>query len=253
MVSSTVTIGWVTWSYSITTLADPGSNGGGAPLASSQASTWDQETTTWSATSGDNLEEELAQLSSWTSTEREIFDVSAPVVVSNTYDQETQNAYAYAFTNGITTLPSIDAAFPFGKLYRRDVAKMIVEFSISQGKNTIIHSGCSFTDIQEVEVQLQAYMIHACRLGLMGLHGDGSPWEVFRPDDVLTRAEFGTLLSRMLRWVTYNSADPNAENRYEGHLQALKDSGIMQHIETPWAVELRVYAWIIFMRLSQKE
>ncbi|MDP2669979.1 MAG: hypothetical protein Q8O99_03105 [bacterium] len=35
-----------------------------------------------------------------------------------------------------------------------------------------------------------------------------------------------------------------------GHLQALQDAGIMHYIENPSAVERRVYAWIVFMRLS---
>ena len=167
-----------------------------------------------------------------------------------TYDQETQDAYDYAFEHNITTLLSVEWAMPFGSLYRRDAAKMIVNFASSVGRNTVVHETCEFQDIADVEQDLQNYIVDACRLGFMGLRGDGTvaPW--FRPHDTLTRAEFGALLSRMLRWNTYNSVDPNAEDRYVGHLQALQDAGIMHYIENPSAVERRVYAWIVFMRLS---
>jgi hypothetical protein len=39
----------------------------------------------------------------------------------------------------------------------------------------------------------------ACQLGIMGINSDGSAKEDFMPNALVTRAEFGTVLSRVLR------------------------------------------------------
>jgi hypothetical protein len=46
---------------------------------------------------------------------------------------------------------------------------------------------------------LQSYIIQACELGLMGIHSDGTPLSAFMPEKTVSRAEFGTVLSRLLR------------------------------------------------------
>lgn len=45
----------------------------------------------------------------------------------------------------------------------------------------------------------------ACQLGIMGLHADGkTPKPSFDPQDFIDRAQFGTMLSRMLYDGQYN-------------------------------------------------
>lgn len=46
--------------------------------------------------------------------------------------------------------------------------------------------------------EMQEYAILSCQLGLMGQN-----ITKFRPNDIVTRAEFGTILSRMLRGDKY--------------------------------------------------
>ncbi|MDR2541234.1 MAG: hypothetical protein LBD11_05755 [Candidatus Peribacteria bacterium] len=55
----------------------------------------------------------------------------------------------------------------------------------------------------------------ACSLGLMGMDMD-----YFQPLLVVTRAQFGTVLSRLLRQNTYAGGKPY----YAKHLQALKEN-----------------------------
>ncbi len=167
------------------------------------------------------------------------------------FDDETQSAYEFALEHGITTVPTIDEAMPFGQLYRRDAAKMIVEFIESVGGAEIKNDDCSFSDLGETELALQEYIMTACSLGFMGVRADGTPAPTFRPNDTLTRAEFGALLSRMLRGDKYNSPNPDAADWYVAHLEALKDAWIITHIENPNDVELRSYAWIIFQRIYE--
>jgi hypothetical protein len=73
--------------------------------------------------------------------------------------------------------------------------------------------------IQSETEELQTYIILACQYGIMGVHTDGSALSDFMPHQTVSRAEFGTVLSRILWGDTYNDSTPY----YEKHLQALKE------------------------------
>ncbi|MEI8090756.1 MAG: S-layer homology domain-containing protein [bacterium] len=65
---------------------------------------------------------------------------------------------------------------------------------------------------------------------------DGTPDTAFHPNDEVTRAQFGTMLSRLL-YGNDNNGRPG--KRYEAHLKALKSAGIMTKISKPMMLELR--------------
>ena len=70
----------------------------------------------------------------------------------------------------------------------------------------------------------------------------------FRPYDVVTRAEFGTVLSRALRGEEYNGGTPY----YADHLEALKDAGVMNNISNPSAPEVRGYVMLMMQRADEE-
>ena len=58
---------------------------------------------------------------------------------------------------------------------------------------------CSFPDIQNETAEMRFYIKIACQLGLMGFKSDGkSLKEKFNPNNIVTRNQFGTVLSRVL-------------------------------------------------------
>lgn len=69
--------------------------------------------------------------------------------------------------------------------------------------------------------------------------------ENFNPQGIVTRAEFGTVLSRAIWRETYNlTTNPY----YTAHLQALKDAGIMTMISNPNQWEVRGYVMLMMQR-----
>ena len=72
----------------------------------------------------------------------------------------------------------------------------------------------------------------------------GQGIDKFRPNDKVTRGEFGTTLSRALWGDKYNGATPF----YKNHLEALRDAGIMKMIDTPNQMEIRGYVMLMLMR-----
>jgi hypothetical protein len=69
----------------------------------------------------------------------------------------------------------------------------------------------------------------------------------FRPSDPVTRAEFGTTLSRALNRANGNTIEEGTPY-YENHLAYLKSEGIMNDISNPSATEVRGYVMLMMMR-----
>jgi hypothetical protein len=88
---------------------------------------------------------------------------------------------------------------------------------------------------------LQGYITEACQLGLMGVG-----ITAFNPNGVVTRAQFGTVLDRVLNGDANDGSDPY----YADHLSALKDAGIMTNISNPNAPEVRGYVMLMMQRAA---
>ncbi|GHV25770.1 hypothetical protein FACS1894176_05140 [Bacteroidia bacterium] len=90
---------------------------------------------------------------------------------------------------------------------------------------------------------MKDYAAKACSLGLMGMD-----MEYFQPYATVSRAQFGTVLSRLL----YGNEYAGGKSYYAKHLQALKENGIMTQIDNPEAkVELRQWVRLMLMRSTK--
>lgn len=137
-----------------------------------------------------------------------------PTTFAATYSTEVEGAYSYAYANSITTVSPIDAANPYGKATRAQVAKMIANWAagvLDLEANTAVP--CDFSDSAAAEGDLATYMTKACQMGLMG-----QGVTAFRPNDAVTRGEFATVLSRALWGEENNGGNPF----YTKHMEALK-------------------------------
>jgi hypothetical protein len=156
---------------------------------------------------------------------------------------ELQSAYNYAQSVGITSMPTIESANMNGNLIRSHMAKMMVNYAKNVlGKIPNTSLSCNFTDIANQSTELKGFIIEACQLGLMG-----QEITAFNPNGVVTRAEFGTVLSRALYSDVYNGGNPY----YKNHLNALKSVDIMTQINTPNSNEIRGYVMLMMMRADQ--
>jgi hypothetical protein len=99
---------------------------------------------------------------------------------------------------------------------------------------------------------LLQYIQYSCMMKLLGQKADGvSPAEKFRPNDLVTRAEFGTFMSRLVFGDIYNSKSANDPKWYQAHLEALKANGIITQIDEPFKQELRAWAMVIMYRTAE--
>jgi len=168
---------------------------------------------------------------------------SSPVksLLNTDFSIELQKAYIFAYMNQITTMPTIDKADLHGNLTRIAMAKMVANYVLSLNlQKPDLDKKCEFSDISsDLNKDYDNGVTKACQLGLMGV------WiKEFNPNGIVSRAEFGTVLSRALRWAKYN----NDNIYYEKHLEALKKDWIMTKIENPKAQELRGRVMLMLMR-----
>ena len=185
---------------------------------------------------------------------KKLFSVSAIVALIGTimpmyafgasYSSELNQAYDYAYNNGITTMDSIDNANMYGSLTRVAMAKMMANYSMDVlGLTPDTSMDCDFPDVSDdLDAQYDNGVTNACQLGLMGVGVEN-----FDPYGLVNRAQFGTVLSRALYGDTYNGADPY----YADHLAALNDAGVMNNISNPMMLEVRGYVMLMMQRADE--
>ncbi len=163
-------------------------------------------------------------------------------VLTNGYTRELNDAYTFAFKNGITTMKSIDQANMNWSLNRIAMAKMLSQYAINiLEKKPDTNNKCDFWDVSsDLDKQYNDWVTLACQLGIMWVNITN-----FRPNDEVTRAEFGTALSRML----FGLADWT-DNYYSTHLAKLKKEKIISN-DDPTLKELRWYVMLMLMRSAK--
>ena len=169
-------------------------------------------------------------------------DTDGDGTLDNGLTKELVDAYVFARENGITTMESPEEADMFGPLTRIAMAKMLSQYAINVlGKTPDTDKTISFPDVSaELDAEYNNGVTLAYQLGIMWIN-----IEEFRPNDLVTRAEFGTALSRLL----FGLADGEWAY-YETHLQKLMDEKIITN-DNPDLQELRGYVMIMLMRSAQ--
>lgn len=167
--------------------------------------------------------------------------------------QELIEAFTFSYDLGITTVSDICKADIYWPLIRKHMAKFLSVFAMKvldiQPDTERI---CNFTDMDEESVEMQVFAKISCQLGIMGLKKDGTPDTVFNPNERVTRAMFGTALSRLI-YGTKNNIDQNdPRKRYQEHLNNLKIDEIITQINNPNSPEVRGYAMLMLQRTKQR-
>jgi len=170
-------------------------------------------------------------------------------------DLELNTAYEYAKTKGIVEIPSLEKFSPEAKMTRGELAKIISQFAVKvMGKkipDTQSGTDCHFfTDMDKETNDVKVGVVMACKLGLMWLDSDQKSVSTqFNPDEEVTRAQLGTVISRLMWGNKY--ANPTANWFYTNHLDALKKDGIITNID-PTTQEIKWWTILTLYRVAQK-
>ena len=162
--------------------------------------------------------------------------------------KKVQSAYEWAYKHEITTMKSLIDANPIGTVKRWHLAKMVVNYAINVLWLKLPEktpSECRWNDYKSdwESEEIKEYAVKSCALWLMWID-----MERFLPNKEVTRAQFGTIMSRLLWWSKYAWWTPY----YRKHLNALKENGIMTQIDNPEKrIELRQRVRVMLMRSAE--
>ena len=192
-------------------------------------------------------------VSSWTNVNNPDTETSNDSTTSSqnddkTYSTEFQQAYEFAKWNGITTMPTIQKANMEWKLTRIAMAKMLSQYAMNvlwQKPANIVTP--KFNDVTDkMDTDYDDGVTLAYQLWIMW---QNMPWNNFRPNDEVTRAEFATALSRMAYW-TSDGEYKWTWKYYIHHMEKLVKEWIITK-DDPNMKELRGYVMIMLMRSAK--
>lgn len=173
-------------------------------------------------------------------------------VEGDEYSQELIDAFQFAYGLGVTTMCPIEKADITWNLSRKHLAKMITEYAVTIVwlYPDVTKKWCDlYDDIEDQSSEMKFYSKIVCQLWLMGLESDGiEPLKSFDPNAVVTRAQFGTILSRLVFGDAYNIKEGESFVWYQKHLKALKENKIMNKIENPDMIEMRWWVMLMLQR-----
>lgn len=159
-------------------------------------------------------------------------------------DELTQ-AYERAYQQGITTQNTIEKAQLDRAMTRAEMAKMMVVFAVKVlGKKLVLTGAANYSDVDTKLGDLEGYIQLAYQLQIMGIDAKGNAITHFNPQGEVSRAEFATVLSRILFGDKYNQAGADFASK---HLEALKTAKILKDTN-PMMKELRGWVMLMLMR-----
>ena len=165
--------------------------------------------------------------------------------VKASYMDEYPESYNWAFKNWITTQPTIEKANMYWSITRIELSKMISNYAINVlNKKVDTSKKCQFSDVSDkLNSQYDLWVIKACQLWLM--------WQwisKFNPNNNVTRAEFWTILSRLLYWTKYDWWKPY----YIRHINNLNIKWIMTNIKNAERVNESRGNVMVMLKRSEK-
>ena len=240
---------WLAVEFEYTATAAKSNDSSSSSSSSSSRSSW------WGGSSKSTTKTAETKANTWDTAKVDNAKTDNKVTDNNTndntktpayndkYSQEFNDAYQFAYKNGITTMPSIEEADMEWTLTRIAMAKMLSQYAINVlGKTPDTTKVVpAFPDVTaQMDADYNNGVTLAYQLWIMWIGIDK-----FRPDDLVTRAEFATALSRLL----FNTPDGEWAY-YETHLAKLMEEKIITN-NNPDLQELRGYVMIMLMRSAQ--
>ena len=193
--------------------------------------------------SQEELPEQMKKVYSWE------VDIPNCSIQYSQFASEQNDAYLWACQHDITTMRTIQEARLDQPLTRAELAKIMSVYAMKEYHLKPLKAGAvNYKDVNADLGDLADYIQLAYQLQIMGINADGTPIQAFEPHKLVSRAEFATVLSRVIWGNKHNIA---GDDRYSAHLQALKKYEIItSDVPANWW-ELRGRALLMLHRTAK--
>ena len=181
-----------------------------------------------------------------------------PIYVNWQWTPEFERSYEWALQKGFFENNEINHQSFLKPMTRIELAQMIIALPEVTWQEPNIEKKCEFADLKWATESTRVAAELVCQFDIMGINQDLSPLKNFNPDEIVTRDQLTTVISRIIRRSTYNQG---GKTFYERHIEKLVEEGLLAGTApsdkkitdtTPNLVEVKGIFYLLLQRAEKK-
>ena len=181
-----------------------------------------------------------------------------PIYANWQWTPEFQKSYEWALQKGFFENNEINHQSFLKPMTRIELAQMIIALTEVTWQEPNIEKKCEFADLKWAPEATRVAAQLVCQFDIMGINQDVSPLKNFDPDEIVTRDQLTTVISRIIRRSRYNQG---GKTFYERHIEKLVEEGLLAGTApngkkitdaTPNLVEAKGIFYLLLQRAEKK-
>ena len=181
-----------------------------------------------------------------------------PIYANWQWTPELRLSYEWAIQKGFFENNEINHQSFLKPMTRIELAQMIIALTEVTWQEPNIEKKCEFADLKWAPEATRVAAQLVCQFDIMGINQDVSPLKNFDPDEIVTRDQLTTVISRIIRRSRYNQG---GKTFYERHIEKLVEEGLLAGTApngikitdtTPNLVEAKGIFYLLLQRAEKK-
>lgn len=181
-----------------------------------------------------------------------------PIYANWQWTPELKLSYEWTIQKGFFENNEINHQSFLKPMTRIELAQMIIALTEVTWQEPNIEKKCEFADLKWAPEATRVAAQLVCQFDIMGINQDVSPLKNFDPDEIVTRDQLTTVISRIIRRSRYNQG---GKTFYERHIEKLVEEGLLAGTApngkkitdtTPNLVEAKGIFYLLLQRAEKK-
>lgn len=181
-----------------------------------------------------------------------------PIYANWQWTPELKLSYEWAIQKGFFENNEINHQSFLKPMTRIELAQMIIALTEVTWQEPNIEKKCEFADLKWAPEATRVAAQLVCQFDIMGINQDVSPLKNFDPDEIVTRDQLTTVISRIIRRSRYNQG---GKTFYERHIEKLLEEWLLAGTApngkkiidtTPNLVEAKGIFYLLLQRAEKK-
>ena len=181
-----------------------------------------------------------------------------PIYANWQWTPELKLSYEWAIQKGFFENNEINHQSFLKPMTRIELAQMIIALTEVTWQEPNIEKKCEFADLKWAPEATRVAAQLVCQFDIMGINQDLTPLKNFNPDEIVTRDQLTTVISRIIRREKYNQG---GKTFYEKHIEKLAEEWLLTDSSpsdkkasdtTPNLVEVKGIFYLLLQRAEKK-
>ena len=208
--------------------------------------------------SGETPENIQSPLVSEKTNKKSFYKPLLPIYANWQWTPELKLSYEWAIQKEFFENNEINHQSFLKPMTRIELAQMIIALTEVTWQEPNIEKKCEFADLKWAPESTRVAAQLVCQFDIMGINQDLTPLKNFNPDEIVTRDQLTTVISRIIRREKYNQG---GKTFYERHIEKLVEEGLLAGTApndkkitdtTPNLVEAKGIFYLLLQRAEKK-